>query len=59
MHGMHSAVEWLGFAVWEDGELVRSLTLSPDAGIRENTGEPYDFELTTSTPKLFTCAASG
>ncbi|WP_174535041.1 DUF6928 family protein [Micromonospora chalcea] len=45
MHGMHSAVDWLGFAVWEDGVLVRSLSLSPDGGIQENIGEPYDFEL--------------
>ncbi|MGC4899369.1 DUF6928 family protein [Micromonospora echinospora] len=45
MHGMHSAVDWLGFAVWEDGVLVRSLSLSPGSGIQENIGEPYDFEL--------------
>lgn len=44
MHGMHSVVDWLCFAVWEDGKLVRSLSLSPDAGIEENIGEPYDFE---------------
>jgi hypothetical protein len=45
MHGMHSGVDWLCFAVWEDGELVRSLSLSPDSGIVENIGEPYAFEL--------------
>ncbi|MGX7674322.1 DUF6928 family protein [Plantactinospora sp. DSM 117369] len=45
MHGMHSVVDWLCFAVWEDGKLVRSLSLSPDGGIEENVGEPYDFEL--------------
>ncbi|GIG93378.1 DUF6928 family protein [Plantactinospora endophytica] len=45
MHGMHSVVDWLCFAVWEDGILVRSLSLSPDNGIEENVGEPYDFEL--------------
>ena len=45
MHGMHSVVDWLGFAVWEDGVLVRSLSLSPDGGIQENIGKPYDFEL--------------
>jgi hypothetical protein len=45
MHGMHSASDWLCFAMWENGELVRSLSLSPDAGIGENIGEPYDFEL--------------
>lgn len=45
MHGMHSVVDWLCFAVWEDGRLVRSLSLSPDSGIIENIGEPYAFEL--------------
>ncbi|MFI7075268.1 DUF6928 family protein [Micromonospora sediminicola] len=44
MHGMHSGVDGLCFAVWEDGKLVRSLSLSPDGGIAENIGEPYDFE---------------
>ncbi|GID29354.1 DUF6928 family protein [Paractinoplanes brasiliensis] len=44
LHGMHSVVDWLGFAVWEDGKLVRSLSLSPDGGIEENIGEPYEFE---------------
>jgi hypothetical protein len=44
MHGMHSVVDWLCFAVWENGELVRSLSLSPDGGIIENIGEPFDFE---------------
>lgn len=45
MHGMHSASDWLCFAVWENGALVRSLSISPVAGIGENIGEPYDFEL--------------
>ncbi|XVQ10570.1 DUF6928 family protein [Spirillospora sp. CA-255316] len=45
MHAMHSVVDWACFAVWEDGALVRSLSLSPDGGIEENIGEPYDFEL--------------
>lgn len=44
MHGMHSVVDWLCFAVWEDGVLIRSLSLSPDGGIRENIGQPFDFE---------------
>lgn len=44
MHGMHSVVDWLCFAVWEDGRLVRSLSLSPGDGIIENIGEPYEFE---------------
>jgi hypothetical protein len=45
LHAMHSVVDWLAFAVWEDGTLVRSLSLSPDSGILENIGEPFDFEL--------------
>jgi hypothetical protein len=45
MHGMHSVVDWLCFAVWEDGVLIRSLSLSPDGGIQENIGKPYDFEV--------------
>lgn len=44
MHGMHSVVDWFCFAVWEDGQLIRSLSLSPGGGIEENLGEPFDFE---------------
>ncbi|MEV2193060.1 hypothetical protein AB0I02_19030 [Streptomyces phaeochromogenes] len=44
LHAMHSVVDWLAFAVWEDGHLVRSLSLSPDSGIIENIGEPLPFE---------------
>lgn len=44
MHGMHSVVGWLCFAVWEDGVMVRALSLSPDSGILEDIGEHYDFE---------------
>ncbi|MFJ3666985.1 DUF6928 family protein [Streptomyces sp. NPDC090106] len=45
LHAMHSVVDWLAFAVWEDGRLIRSLSLSPDSGILENIGEPLPFEL--------------
>lgn len=44
LHAMHSVVDWLAFAVWEDGRLVRSLSLSPENGIIENIGEPLPFE---------------
>jgi hypothetical protein len=44
LHSMHSAVDALTFAVWEDGQLIRSLSVSPDTGIAENIGEPYPFE---------------
>ncbi|MCF6522104.1 hypothetical protein [Streptomyces sp. JJ36] len=45
LHAMHSVVDWLAFAVWEDGRLIRSLSLSPDDGIEENVGVPLRFEL--------------
>ncbi|QKG24245.1 DUF6928 family protein [Actinomadura verrucosospora] len=45
LHAMHSVVDWLAFAVWEDGRLVRSLSLSPDEGVMENIGEPFPFEV--------------
>lgn len=45
LHAMHSVVDWLAFAVWDDGRLIRSLSLSPDDGIIENVGEPFPFEL--------------
>ncbi|GIF42399.1 DUF6928 family protein [Actinoplanes xinjiangensis] len=44
MHGMHSVNDLLCFAVWENGTLIRSLSLSPDGGITENIGEPLVFE---------------
>lgn len=44
LHAMHSVVDWLAFAVWEDGRLVRSLSLSPDGGVEEDLGEPLPFE---------------
>ncbi|MFH8386226.1 DUF6928 family protein [Kitasatospora sp. NPDC018058] len=44
LHAMHSVVDWLAFGVWEDGRLIRSLSLSPDSGIVENIGEPLPFE---------------
>ena len=43
-HAMHSVSDVLTFAVWEGGVLVRSLSLSPDSGIVENIGAPYEFE---------------
>lgn len=44
LHGMDSTVDWLGFAVWEDGVIVRSVSVSPGDGVRENIGEPFNFE---------------
>ncbi|GAA0376929.1 DUF6928 family protein [Streptomyces blastmyceticus] len=41
---MDSSVDRLGFALWENGTLVRSLSLSPGTGIIENIGEPLPLE---------------
>src|SRR5262245_56808218 len=30
LHAMHSVVDWAAFAKWENGRLLRSLSLSPD-----------------------------
>ncbi|WP_369149011.1 hypothetical protein [Streptomyces sp. R44] len=45
LHAMHSVSDWLAFAVWEEGCLRRSLSLSPDGGIVENIGDPFPFEM--------------
>jgi hypothetical protein len=42
---MHSVVDWFAFAVWQDGHLKRSLSLSPDSGILEDIGPKLSFEL--------------
>jgi hypothetical protein len=45
LHSMHSVLDWFSYAVWDgDGALRRSLSLSPDAGIMENIGNPMEFE---------------
>ncbi|MFI1336995.1 DUF6928 family protein, partial [Streptomyces sp. NPDC020845] len=45
LHAMHSVVDWFAFAVWCDGRLIRSLSLSPDDGVIENIGDSFPFEL--------------
>jgi hypothetical protein len=44
LHAMHSVADWLAFGLWRRGELIRSLSVSPDSGIIENIGEPLEFE---------------
>lgn len=44
LHAMHSVVDWFAFAVWRNGKLERSLSLAPDSGIVENTGQRLPFE---------------
>jgi hypothetical protein len=45
LHAMHSVVDWFAFALWSNGELLRSLSLSPDSGIIEDIGQRLAFEL--------------
>lgn len=44
LHAMHSVVDWFAYAMWENGKLVRSLSLSPDSGIMEDIGQHLPFE---------------
>jgi hypothetical protein len=47
LHTMHSVVDFFAFGVWEDGTLVRSLSMAlggPRPGIMENIGTPLRFE---------------
>lgn len=44
LHAMHSVVDWFAYAMWENGKLVRSLSLSPDSGIMEDVGQHLPFE---------------
>ena len=45
LHAMHSVVDWLAFAVWRNGTIERSLSLSPDSGIVEDIGARLAFEI--------------
>ncbi len=45
LHAMHSVVDWFAYAVWTEGKLVRSLSVSPDNGIQEDIGERLSFEM--------------
>jgi hypothetical protein len=44
LHAMHSVADWFAYAIWIDGKLVRSLSLSPDSGILEDIGHRLPFE---------------
>jgi len=44
LHAMQSVTDLFAYAIWENGTLVRSLCLSPGAGIVENIGDPLPFE---------------
>lgn len=45
LHAMHSVVDWFAFAIWRDGVLQRSLSVSPDSGVIEDIGTRLPFEL--------------
>lgn len=45
LHAMHSVADWLAFAIWQDGQLLRSLSVAPDSGVLEDIGERLPFEL--------------
>ena len=45
LHAMHSVVDWFAFARWEQGSLVRALSISPDSGVIEDIGTKMDFEI--------------
>lgn len=44
LHAMHSVVDWFAYAIWKNGKLQRSLSLSPDSGILEDIGLRPTFE---------------
>jgi hypothetical protein len=44
LHAMSSVVDWFAFALWSNGSLLRSLSLSPDSGILEDIGQRVRFE---------------
>lgn len=43
LHAYHSVVDWFAYAVWRDGDLVRSLSVNPDE-VFEDVGAPLPFE---------------
>ena len=44
LHAMHSVVDWFAYAIWRNGVLERSLSLSPDHGVIEDIGPRLTFE---------------
>lgn len=44
LHAMHSGADFFAYAIWRNGKLVRSLSLSPRSGIMDNLGTPLAFE---------------
>lgn len=44
LHAMHSVVDFFAYARWQNGKLVRSLSVAPDNGIIEDIGKALPFE---------------
>lgn len=44
LHATHSVVDWFAFGLWQDGRLIRALSVSPDNGVIESIGAPLAFE---------------
>lgn len=44
IHATHSVVDWCAFSLWQRGKLVRTLSVSPDGGIHEDSGNKLPFE---------------
>ena len=44
IHATRSVVDWCAFALWQEGELVRALSVSPDDGVIEDIGAKLSFE---------------
>lgn len=44
VHATHSVVDWCAFGLWNEGTLVRALSVSPDGGVREDIGNKLLFE---------------
>jgi len=44
LHAMHSVVDWFAFALWNNGKLTRSLSLSPESSVLEDIGRRLPFE---------------
>jgi len=43
LHVKHSVVDWFAYAIWQDGVLLRSLSVSPGE-VFEDIGAPPPFE---------------
>ena len=45
VHATHSSVDWFAYGLWQNGQKVRTLSVSPEDMVLEQTGNPLDFEL--------------